>query len=51
MLIGRTFACANNHRIPVRIFNLKPETAILYKGTQIAILQPAQEIPPDKKRL
>ena len=45
MLIGRTFSSANNHkRVPVRVLNLKNEPSTIYKGTQVAILQPANEI-------
>ena len=34
VLLGRT----------LRVFNLQPEASVLYKGTQIAILQPAEEV-------
>lgn len=42
ILIGRTYVSSTRSRVPLRILNLRPEATILYKGSQIALLQPAE---------
>ena len=44
LLVGRTFICADQGRVPLRVFNLQPDACTLYKGTQIALLQSADEV-------
>ena len=48
MLIGRTFSnIGENNYVPIRVMNLKNEPSTLYKGTQVAVLQPATELSSD----
>ena len=47
ILIGRTFSRCESP-IPVRVMNLNSTDSILYKGTNVAILQPASQVKKDQ---